>query len=467
MGTCAKGYCGEGCDTLCCPGNGDCSGNGICVNATCHCKPGFTGSGCETQLCPFHCFQNGRCVNGKCECFSGFTGESCSMKTCPGAGPDGCNGNGNCVENKECKCKVGFSGKDCSQQACKYSSINGECINGTLRCHAGYVGEACDRQLCPVYNGAACGGKGRGSCNGRCHCEYPYTGVDCSLTRIVHGVCKDDKVSIDTCSCSPGWTTGDNGQPCSATEGCQNNCNGGGTCVTGKCICFDGFEGSNCERRSCPAANCSGHGTCVQGKCNCVLGYMGDGCDVRSCAATCSHGKCEDGKCVCEDGYYGSNCDKLDGCGGCSNAGVCNVSAVDPNLFECTCIEGFEGEHCERKSCLKGKEGFSCSGHGQCAGGSCVCETGYTGLDCGTSGSEKEAFTAHVAVYCTHYCNPCFKSDDTAAYSRCQDKCKFTCNADLRTQQLLSASPCKRSADQIPACSSTSTDCYAERCPAA
>lgn len=43
----------------------------------------------------------------------------------------------------------------------------------------------------------------------------------------------------------------------------QVECSDGGICdtSTGECLCFPGFEGSACQRTSCPN-ECSGHGTC-------------------------------------------------------------------------------------------------------------------------------------------------------------------------------------------------------------
>jgi hypothetical protein len=78
-------------------------------------------------------------------------------------------------------------------------------------------------------------------------------------------------------------------------------CSYRGVCdrASGSCKCFDGYEGSACERTTCPN-DCSGHGKCrfiselsnnvattwdvnrVQ-TCVCDGGYTGSDCSLRSC----------------------------------------------------------------------------------------------------------------------------------------------------------------------------------------
>lgn len=83
-------------------------------------------------------------------------------------------------------------------------------------------------------------------------------------------------------------------------------CSNAGICNrnTGDCECFPGYEGSSCQRRSCPkstdGAICSSHGVCVPGykdkqasknawelrkfyKCRCDDGYTGYDCSERTC----------------------------------------------------------------------------------------------------------------------------------------------------------------------------------------
>lgn len=82
-------------------------------------------------------------------------------------------------------------------------------------------------------------------------------------------------------------------------------CSNAGVCnrETGECECFTGFEGSSCQRTSCPKTAeglCSSHGVCVPGykdasngknkwelhkfyKCRCDRGYTGYDCSERDC----------------------------------------------------------------------------------------------------------------------------------------------------------------------------------------
>ena len=80
-------------------------------------------------------------------------------------------------------------------------------------------------------------------------------------------------------------------------------CSDAGMCdrSSGECQCFDGYEGSACQRTSCPN-ECSGHGVCqsnlmfaeessaryygawdsgLQFGCKCDLGYRGNDCSMQ------------------------------------------------------------------------------------------------------------------------------------------------------------------------------------------
>jgi len=128
---------------------------------------------------------------------------------------------------------------------------------------------------------------------------------------------------------------------------------------------------------SCPN-ECSGKGYCrSNGKCQCNPGFNGNDCSLRTCPVAESW----------DGGDYTVHELKE-----CAERGTCN-----PKTGQCACFPGFEGSACQRTACPN-----ACSGHGQCkllkdlpmvqATGyskwetdrlqKCVCDFGYTGLDC-------------------------------------------------------------------------------------
>lgn len=86
-------------------------------------------------------------------------------------------------------------------------------------------------------------------------------------------------------------------------------CSNAGTCDrnTGVCNCYDGYDGSSCQRKTCPTNNnntiCSGHGECISASykltkdnnpyfswevnkvysCKCDSGFTGLECSLREC----------------------------------------------------------------------------------------------------------------------------------------------------------------------------------------
>ncbi|XP_076939014.1 uncharacterized protein LOC143607456 [Bidens hawaiensis] len=118
---------------------------------------------------------------------------------------------------------------------------------------------------------------------------------------------------------------------------CANSCNLNGDCIDGKCVCFLGFDGHDCSKRSCPS-NCNGHGKCLRnGVCECKNGFTGIDCSAAVCDEQCSlhGGVCDNGVCEfrCSD-YAGYTCR--------------NSSLVLNNLSICkdVLIDDGNGQHC-------------------------------------------------------------------------------------------------------------------------
>merc|ERR1711964_906670 len=68
-----------------------------------------------------------------------------------------------------------------------------------------------------------------------------------------------------TCPRGKSWSRvkWESGMASNFDHGDEVECSDGGICdtSTGECVCFPGYEGSACQRTSCPNS-CSGHGTC-------------------------------------------------------------------------------------------------------------------------------------------------------------------------------------------------------------
>lgn len=130
-------------------------------------------------------------------------------------------------------------------------------------------------------------------------------------------------------------------------------CGGQGKCnyKTGECECYDGFEGSNCNRIQCPN-NCNGYGECVllssildNKELNNYVGYGNDRiygckCDKKRRGYDCSLIECPSGI----DPEGDSNTNGLD-YRDCSGRGIC-----DYTKGVCQCFEGYRGAACEIKN---------------------------------------------------------------------------------------------------------------------
>jgi len=175
----------------------------------------------------------------------------------------------------------------------------------------------------------ACSGHGDCGSYDQCLCYRNWQGADCSLRTCPFGLAHVDspKGDLDSSADSlsgPGTTmllhstvylygtqeqfpnmTTSAGTELEDSAHYYMECSNKGICdrKTGECDCFDGYDGSSCQRASCPN-ECSGHGTCEHIKtlaaldsdniydlwdaemtmgCKCDAGYSGPDCSSKDC----------------------------------------------------------------------------------------------------------------------------------------------------------------------------------------
>ncbi|XP_041819472.1 stabilin-2 isoform X1 [Chelmon rostratus] len=199
---------------------------------------------------------------------------------------------------------------------------------------------------------------------------------DITETKTIKGECVScSKVKLS--QCSSGVYTGSSTFGCIytlsisrpavkiPTAGCSPLCNA--TVMTPACC--KGFYGPDC--RPCPGGYqtpCSGHGQCLEGiggngSCICDLNFRGSRCQYCS-----------------SSNKYGPNCDRTCPCihGQCENRpdsdGRCKLDS---------CLMGFTGRFCDRRTAACGVHAQFCHAHADCdfSEGTtrCVCKPGYQG----------------------------------------------------------------------------------------
>jgi len=171
---------------------------------------------------------------------------------------------------------------------------------------------------------------GNGNMGNRGDCGYVLTTVTQCPGEVAcsgHGFCQNSPTF--KCTCSVGWHSGD----CSLRS-CPTGkawfdlptdderahqlteCSNQGICdhTTGQCACYNGFEGSACQYRSCPGSPtaCSGHGQCL------TMAQLANKATSNGDSAATTYGSIpnDPGRwdydmmqgCLCDEGYEGYDC---------------------------------------------------------------------------------------------------------------------------------------------------------------
>jgi hypothetical protein len=164
-------------------------------------------------------------------------------------------------------------------------------------CFRNWMSNDCSERICPF---------------GLAHVDTPMGDLDASSGALTNGattvVVNDAMYPAGTTEQFPSMKNSV-GDVETNTAHYYRECSNKGICdrSSGECECFDGYDGSACQRASCPSSGngeCSGHGTChtiqelaaydnenvyrlwdedITMGCKCDAGYTGPDCSARTC----------------------------------------------------------------------------------------------------------------------------------------------------------------------------------------
>uniref|UniRef100_A0A1A8RL07 EGF-like domain-containing protein n=1 Tax=Nothobranchius rachovii TaxID=451742 RepID=A0A1A8RL07_9TELE len=200
-----------------------------------------------------------------------------------------------------------------------------------------------------------------------------FLGPECSRASCPVLCSGNGQYSRGRCQCYSGWKGTECDVP--SNQCIDINCGGHGICMMGSCICNTGYKGDNCEEVDCIEPSCSVHGVCIHGECHCQPGWGGSSCEIAKamCPDQCSgHGayNTETSSCACDQNWTGPDC-SLEKCAmACGSHGVCYGGV-------CRCDDGWAGSACDQKACHP-----LCNKNGVCKDGKCECDQGWTGEHC-------------------------------------------------------------------------------------
>jgi len=191
--------------------------------------------------------------------------------------PNACSSHGKCGDYDSCECYRNWMSNDCSERVCQFGLAHVDTPKGDLDASSGML-------MAPGVADTAADEAAQSVISGDAIYKYGTTEQFPAMR---------DSLSVVM----------DN------TAHYYMECSNKGVCDrdAGECTCFDGYEGSACQRASCPATKagvCSGHGTCRSifniaaddaGNhynlwdqdstlgCDCDAGYSGPSCADRVC----------------------------------------------------------------------------------------------------------------------------------------------------------------------------------------
>jgi hypothetical protein len=195
--------------------------------------------------------------------------------------PNACSSHGKCGAYDACICYRNWGSNDCSERICQFGTAHVDTPLGDLDASGGVLtGGAAD-----TWDNSA-----------------PTTK---DLYLVAEG---SDMYPHGTYEQYPRMEDSDNAVKSNSAHA-YRECSNKGLCdrSSGTCDCFPGYEGSACQRASCPASSngvCSGHGTCktiqelalqdhgnvyrmwdedMTMGCDCDAGYNGADCSQREC----------------------------------------------------------------------------------------------------------------------------------------------------------------------------------------
>ena len=307
--------------------NGDCSPLAR-DNYTCSCFNGWTGRNCSLRtlnFCDPNPCKHGSCRsydNGpSCTCDFDFEGEFCERRIdhCKSVN---CN-KGECrnIEGGyRCDCiqGIGVTGTYCNETIdhCQHDKCGtGQCINTMTDffclCEDGKTGKRCESAI----NNSDC--HNNPGLNGtKCTSVAPITD-HCKDAGCMYGLCQNTANGF-TCICAVGY----HGNLCQYRAGEY-----GPTTIklpsTTKATTYSELMSTTAFTTSTPMQYCNGrlclHGVCSHmalGRCSCFPGFYGNNCEIFiGCAIynPCRHGNCSDTRsnyhCNCPNDFTGRHCE--------------------------------------------------------------------------------------------------------------------------------------------------------------